>query len=69
MRLCTSQVFAVPERFSFSILNHVFLPEERDILSLPLSPFESSVLLGMIYYRENHVGDWKHSIGFHLLKN
>nr|DAZ12173.1 MAG TPA: hypothetical protein [Caudoviricetes sp.] len=38
MRLCTSQVFAVPERFSFSILNHVFLPEERDILSssLPL---------------------------------
>ena len=30
------QVFAVPEGLSFSILNHVFLPEERDILSLSL---------------------------------
>nr|DAG79745.1 MAG TPA: hypothetical protein [Caudoviricetes sp.] len=36
MRLCTPQVFAVPEGFSFSIPNHVFLPEEGEILSLSL---------------------------------
>ena len=51
MRLCTPQVFAVPEGFSFSILNHVFLSDIETSLSLPT--FKSSVLLGMIHYEKS----------------
>ena len=51
MRLCTPQVFAVPEGISFSILNHVFLSDRQ--ISLSLLTFKSSVLLGMIHYEKS----------------